>query len=151
MKIYIITGAPNSRKSSVIRVLTGVRNTATFDLQFQFGVVNTHVMVTSCNEIRYKQFPNGISPDQLLHIIQNLPPSVGAVMIALRSSRPVNGIGAEVYIDRLNQAGHQIMPVVMFNDAVTLPPNVQGVVLPSNNSIPSNLTSSEIRKMWEII
>lgn len=151
MKIYIITGAPNTRKSSVIRVLTGVRNTATFDIQFQSRVVKTHVMVTSSNEIRYKQFPNGISPDQLLHIIQNLPPSVEAVMIALRSSRPVNGIGAEVYIDRLNQAGHQIMPVVMFNDAVTLPPNVQGVVLPSNNSIPSNLTSSEIRKMWEII
>ncbi|MCF8443414.1 MAG: hypothetical protein K9G29_00290, partial [Crocinitomicaceae bacterium] len=71
--------------------------------------------------------------------------------IALRSSRPVNGMGAEVYIDRLNQAGHQIMPVVMFNDVVTLPTNVQGIVLPSNNSIPSNLTASEIRKIWELV
>jgi hypothetical protein len=151
MKIYIITGAPNTRKSSVIRALTGVRNTATFDIQFQFGVVKTHVMVTSSNEIRYKQFPDGISPDQLIQIIQNLPPFVEAVMIALRSSRPVNGIGAEVYIERLNQAGHQIMPVVQFNDAVVLPTNVQGVVLPSNTTIPSNLTASEIRKIWELV
>lgn len=151
MKIYIITGAPNTRKSSVIRVLTGVRNTATFDIQFQFGVLKTNVMVTSSNEIRYKQFPNGISPDQLIQIIQNLPPSVEAVMIALRSSRPVNGIGAEVYIERLSQAGYQIMPVVQFNDAAVLPINVQGVVLPSNNTIPSNLTASEIRKVWELV
>jgi hypothetical protein len=151
MKIYIITGAPNTRKSSVIRVLTGVRNTATFDIQFQSGVIKTHVMVTSSNEIRYKQFPNGISPDQLLHIIQNLPPSVEAVMIALRSSRPVNGIGAEVYIDRLNQAGYQIMPVIMFNDAIPLPQGVQGITLNSTNGIPSNLTAAEIRKIWGII
>ncbi len=49
------------------------------------------------------------------------------------------------------QTGIQIMPVIMFNDAVVLSPNVQGVVLPSNNAIPSNLTSSEIRKMGEIV
>jgi hypothetical protein len=151
MKIYIITGAPNTHKSSVIRALTGVRNSATFDVQFLSRIFKTHVMITSCNEIRYKQFPNGISQEQLIQIIQSLPLSIEVVIIALRSSKPVNGIGAEVYIEHLNQAGYEIMPVVMFNDTIALPTNVQGVVLPSNKSIPSNLTASKIRKIWAII
>jgi hypothetical protein len=148
MKIYTITGAPNTRKSSVIRALTGVRNTATFDVQFVSGIIKTHVMVTSANEIRYARFPNGISPEQLIDIINNLPSDVKAVIIALRSSRPVNGILADVYIERLHQAGFQIMPVVMFNDLIPLPRGVQGITLNSNNTIPSNLTAAEIRKIW---
>lgn len=148
MKIYPIIGAPNTHKSSVIRALTGVRNTATFDVQFVSGIIKTHVMVTSSNEIRYTQFPNGISPEQLIQLIQNLPSTVQATMIALRSSRPVNGIGAEVYINRLNQAGYQIMPVIMLNDAIPLPQGVQGITLNSTNGIPSNLTAAEIRKIW---
>ena len=47
----------------------------------------------------------------------------------------------KISIDHPNQAGDQIMPVAQFNDAVVLPTNVQGVVLPSNNTIPSNLTT----------
>jgi hypothetical protein len=151
IKIYAITGAPNTRKSSVIRALTGVRNTATFDVQFVSGITKTHVMVTSCNEINYGQFPNGITPEQLIAIINNLPASVKAVIIALRSSKPVNGILADVYIETLHQAGFQIMPVIMFNDPIVLPQGVQGISMSSNNRIPSNLTAAEIRKIWGIV
>jgi hypothetical protein len=151
MKIYAITGAPNTRKSSVIRALTGVRNTTTFQIQFSIRVISSHVMVTSCNEINYGEFPNGISPEQLIELINNLPTSVEAVIIALRSSRPVNGILADVYIERLQQAGFQIMPVIMFNDPIPLPQGIQGISLDSNNRIPSNQTASEIRKIWGIV
>ena len=36
-RLYIITGAPDVRKSSVIRALTGIRDTKSFQIQFQEG------------------------------------------------------------------------------------------------------------------
>ncbi len=71
-KLYIIAGAPNMRKSSVIRALTGVRDTRTFTLQFEIDRVNTHVMVTSPNEISSNVFPNGIGIHSLIELLSNL-------------------------------------------------------------------------------
>jgi hypothetical protein len=151
MKLYIITGAPNTRKSSVIRVLTGVRDSRAFDIQFEHGIVKTFVFLTSRNEIRYRNQPNAVSPEELVTFLNNLDSTIEAVIIPLRSSNPVNGIFAETYIELLNNEGFPINTVVMFNSAVNLPSNVDGELLISNNTIPSNLTASRVRKIWGIV
>jgi hypothetical protein len=151
MKLYIITGAPNTRKSSVIRVLTGVRDSRAFDIQFEHGIVKTFVFLTSRNEIRYRNQPNAVSPEELVTFLNNLDSTIEAVIIPLRSSNPVNGIFAETYIELLNNEGFLINTVVMFNTVVNLPSNVDGELLISNNTIPSNLTASRVRKIWGIL
>lgn len=151
MKLYIITGAPNTRKSSVIRALTGVRDSRAFDVQFELGIVKTFVFLTSRNEIRYRNQPNAVSPEELVTFLNNLDSTIEAVIIPLRSSNPVNGIYAETYIEHLNNEGFSINTVVMFNSAVNLPSNVDGELLMSNNTIPSNLTASRVRKIWRIL
>ncbi len=151
MKVYIVTGAPNSRKSSVIRALTGVRDSRAFDIQFEHGIVKTFVFLTSRNEIRYRNQPNAVSPEELVTFLNNLDSTIEAVIIPLRSSNPVNGIFAETYIERLNNEGFLINTIVMFNTVVNLPSNVDGELLISNNTIPSNLTASRVRKIWGIL
>ena len=151
-KLYIITGAPDSRKSSVIRALTGVRDTKTFNIQYLEGDEKTHVMVVSCNEIGSKKYPNGLTPTQLIDYICNLKKDEKAIIFPIRSIKPNFNLPlASEYIKVLVGAGFQIMPVVMFNEAVVLPNGIQGEVLKLTEEIPSNLTATKLRKIWGIV
>ncbi|NCA22536.1 MAG: hypothetical protein EBS86_15550 [Crocinitomicaceae bacterium] len=151
-RLYIITGAPDVRKSSVIRALTGIRDTKSFQIQFQEGVRKTHVMATSPNELDSMGFDNGMSPQQLIEYLKNLNEDITAAIIPIRSINPKYNLPvASVYIQELVNAGFEIAEVAMFNDAIPLPNGVQGTVLMSNQNIPSNLTASKLRKIWGII
>lgn len=148
--LYIITGAPNMRKSSVIRALTGVRDNRTFTLQFEIDRVNTHVMVTSPNEISSNVFPNGIGIQSLIELLSSLNET--AIILPLRSISPrFNLPVASDYIQALLNAGFEIAPIIMFNEPIVLPNDIEGEVLVSNENIPSNLTASRVRKIWGIL
>jgi hypothetical protein len=151
-RLYIITGAPNVRKSSVIRALTGIRDTKSFQIQFQEGIINTHVMATSPNELDSMGFDNGMSPQLLVEYLKNLNEDITAAIIPIRSVNPKFNLPvASEYIQALHNEGFEIAEVAMFNEAIPLPNGVQGTVLMSNENIPSNLTASKLRKLWGII
>jgi hypothetical protein len=153
-RLYIITGAPNVRKSSVIRALTGIRDTSTFQLQFEneLASTQTHVMVASPNEIKSSVYKNGMTPQELINYLNNLQKNETAVILPIRSVRPKFNLPlASEYLQALANAGFEIAEVAMFNEAITLPHGVQGTVLMSNQNIPSNLTASKLRKIWGIV
>ena len=153
-KIYIITGSPDIRKSSVVRALTGIRDTKTFQIQFEkvSKPVSTHVMVTSPNELSISRYRNGMTPHQLIDYLNNLDENEAAVILPLRSIRTKFNLPvASEYIQSLVNAGFEIAEVAMFNEAITLPNGVNGTVLMSNQNIPSNLTASRLRKIWGIV
>ena len=152
MKIYIITGAPDDRKSSAIRALTGVRDTKTFDLQFENGVVRTHVMVVSCNEIKSTRFSNGITPKQLVEYLKNLKEDETAAMLPLRSVSPKFDLPiASEYIQALLEEGFELAQVAMFNRPIELPTNTQSELIVNTRLNPCNQTASALRKMWKIV
>jgi len=151
--VYIITGAPDARKSSVIRALTGIRDTKTFNIQFENSekAFSTHVMATSPNELSVDAYPNGMTPQQLIDYLNNLNKNEAAVIMPLRSIEPNFDLPiASEYIQALVNAGFAIMPIAMFNDEIALPTGVQGKVFESNQSIPSNLIAMRLRVFWKI-
>jgi hypothetical protein len=151
-RLYIITGAPNVRKSSVIRALTGIRDTKSFQIQFEAGIRKTHVMATSPNELDSMGFDNGMSPQLLVEYLKNLNEDITAAIIPIRSVNPKFNLPvASEYIQALHNEGFEIAEVAMFNEAIPLPNGVQGTVLMSNENIPSNLTASKLRKIWGIV
>jgi hypothetical protein len=151
-KVYIITGAPNVRKSSVIRALTGIRDTKTFEIQFEEGVLKTHVMVTSPNELSIESYRTGMTTQQLIDHLNNLIDDEQAVILPLRSVEPKFNLPlASEYIQVLVNAGFEIAQVIMFNVAVPLPHGVQGIDIESNRNVPSNCTASRLRKIWGIV
>jgi hypothetical protein len=151
-KVYIITGAPNVRKSSVIRALTGIRDTKTFEIQFEEGVLKTHVMATSPNELSIESYRTGMTTQQLIDYLNNLIEGEQAVILPLRSVEPKFNLPlASEYIQALINAGFEIAQVIMFNVAVPLPHGVQGIDIESNRNVPSNCTASKLREFWGII
>jgi hypothetical protein len=109
-------------------------------------------MATSPNELDSMGFDNGMSPQQLIEYLKNLNEDITAAIIPIRSVNPKFNLSiASVYIQELENAGFEIAEVAMFNEAITLPNGVQGIVLMSNQNIPSNLTASKLRKVWGIV
>jgi hypothetical protein len=153
-KVYIITGAPNVRKSSVIRALTGIYQTDTFQIQFENNPkpVETHVMVASPNEIKSTVYKQGVTIQQLIVYLNNLHKNETSVILPLRSVEPKFNLPfASEYIQSLVNAGFEIMPVAMFNDEIPLPNGIQGKVFESTAETPANLTASRLRKLWGIV
>ncbi|MEN9303178.1 MAG: hypothetical protein RL264_1607 [Bacteroidota bacterium] len=153
-RLYIITGAPNVRKSSVIRALTGVFLSDTFQIQFENDTTptQTHVMIASPNEIKSTVYEQGMTIQQLFDYLNNLNENDTAVILPIRSVNPKFNLPvASEYIQALHNEGFEIAEVAMFNEAIPLPNGVQGTVLMSNENIPSNLTASKLRKIWGIV
>ena len=153
-RLYIITGAPNVRKSSVIRALTGVFLTDTFQIQFENDTTptQTHVMIASPNEIKSTVYEQGMTIQQLFDYLNNLNENDTAVILPIRSANPKFNLPvASEYIQALHNEGFEIAEVAMFNEAITLPNGVNGTLFNNTQNTPSNQTASEVRKLWGII
>ncbi|MFY8167024.1 MAG: hypothetical protein ACOVJ8_10550 [Sediminibacterium sp.] len=148
--IYIITGAPNDRKSSTIRALTGVHNGKSFEVEINGITENVFVMTTSPNEVTSKVLPNGISPDQLLRLIKSLKKET-KIILPIRSLGPLHNLpGAEEYIKILHNAGFTIAIVAMFNSSINLPTAVTGILVKDTQMTAANKLASKLRKLWSI-
>ena len=150
MEIYIITGAPDAKKSSVIRALTGVRDSKQFNVTFKHGVKSVWIETTSPNEISSTKFPKGISPNELIKYLKSK--KVDAVIIPLRSSSSKFALPlADVYINKLNGVGFTIHKVIMFNISIAVPMGVSSDLVHNTKNAPANELANYIRKIWEIL
>jgi hypothetical protein len=146
--IYIITGAPNDRKSSSIRALTGVHDGKSFDVEINGTTEYVFVMTTSPNEVKSKSLPHGISPSELIKLIKGLKKET-KIILPIRLIKPLHELPtAEEYIKVLHHAGYEIAPVAMYNSNVSLPNGVHGTLINNTRTIPANKLASKLRKLW---
>jgi hypothetical protein len=149
--IYIITGAPNDRKSSTIRALTGVHNGKSFDVDIDGTIEKVFVITTSPNEITSDAFPVGISPTQLVELIKGLK-NESKVVLPLRTSNTKHNLPcADQYINVLQVAGFEIANVAMFNNNINLPAGVTGTLITNTRTSAANQLASTLRKLWGFI
>jgi hypothetical protein len=147
-KVHIITGAPNVRKSSAIRALTGIYNSGDFNIQWLDSPSITEILSTSPNEFSTNTYPTGMTPQELIQWIKNKH-EVTRFIFPLRSSSPLFHLPlAGDYIKALNAADIEVAPVAMFNTEVPLPNVVNGLLIENTTQIPSNALAHKIRKLW---
>lgn len=148
--IYIITGAPNDRKSSTIRALTGVHNGKSFEVEINGATENVYVMTTSPNEVKSVEFPNGISPSELVKLIKSFKGET-KVILPIRAIKPLHKLPtAEEYIKILHNAGFTIAIVAMFNTSIIIPSGVTGILVKDTQMTAANKLASKLRKLWSI-
>lgn len=148
--IFVITGAPNDRKSSTIRALTGVHNGKSFEVEINGATEKIYVMTTSPNEVVSKSLPNGISPKDLVKLIKGLKDE-SKIILPIRAIKPLEGLPtADVYIEALSYAGFEIATVAMYNTKVSLPTGVSGTLFNNTRTVAANKLASKLRKLWGI-
>jgi hypothetical protein len=146
--IYVITGAPNDRKSSTIRALTGVYNGKSFEVEINGTTEKVYVMTTSPNEVESKLSPNGISPKDLVKLIKGLKDET-KIILPIRAIKPLKGLpAADVYIKALHDAGFELATIAMYNITISLPHGVTGTLINNTGTTAANKLASKLRKLW---
>jgi len=148
--LFIITGAPNDRKSSTIRALTGVYNGKSFEVEINGVTEKVYVMTTSPNEVVSKSLPNGINPKDLVKLIKERKDE-SKIILPIRAIKPLKGLpAADVYIKTLHDAGFEIATIAMFNINLNLPNGVTGTLISNTGTTAANKLASKLRKLWGI-
>jgi len=144
-KVYIILGKSNSRKSSVLRCLTGCsRKRGNWKVLFLSDIMKTcYVSISSPQE----RDGDGISVAQFLEEINSRVEE--PIFVTLQSQSTTNQPNGEEYLEAFINSGFDIQTVVCFDrNANTLNLSVQYY---NSLEFPTNQTASEVRKIWGII
>lgn len=144
-KVYIILGKSNSRKSSVLRCLTGCPVTqGNWHMRLVSGTAEDfYVSVTSPQE-RNKI---GIPVNEFIQEISER--NENKLIIALQSRSTSQQPNGENYLQAFINAGFDIQTIVCFDrNANTLNLSVQHY---NSLEVPTNQTASEVRKLWGIV
>jgi hypothetical protein len=144
-KVYIILGKSNSRKSSVLRCLTGCAVTqGEWNMRLLSGTVEDfYISVTSPQE-RNKI---GIPVNEFIQEISER--NENKLIIALQSRSTSQQPNGENYLQAFINAGFDIQTIVCFDEnANTLNLPVQHY---NSLEVPTNQTASEVRNMWGIV
>jgi hypothetical protein len=148
--IFIITGAPNDRKSSTIRALTGVNNGKSFEVEINGSAEKVYVMTTSPNEVVSKSLPNGINSKDLVKLIKGIKDET-KIILPIRAIKPLKGLpAADVYIKAFHDAGFELATIAMYNINVNLPKGVTGTLINNTRTVAANKLASMLRKLWNI-
>lgn len=144
-KLYIVLGKSNSHKSSVIRCLSGCRDSrGGWEIAMTKSTEKFYVSITSPQE----RNGVGINPKDFVTMLLNLKEE--HILLALQSTSSSSQPNGDAYLDAFIKAGFDIQIVACFDSSAnTLSLPIQ--VINDTASNPSNATASDLRKLWGLI
>jgi len=159
MKLYIIIGNGNSRKSSTIRALTGVRDQRNLEVAKNDICINAYVKTTSFQEI----FNKGINPEAAYD--EMITRKCDYAIICLRYNPKYSMPGFIDYIDTFVKKGGSIIEPLIFlsneDDVEKITKNsiniefenkglktINSNIINNSKQIASNEIASIIRELW---
>ena len=158
--IWIIEGGPNTRKSSLVRCLSGARNRGMYEIERRTrtgkAAVPTYVCLMAPNEETPVR-----TPQQVLADLKQS--KADALLLPLRSHRRFQGqhFDADGYFNFFRKRNHRMMGVVLVGTPQATPSIPLTVVLQnphrqiqnvlSQRYRPNNWTAAQVRRCWQWI
>ncbi len=144
-KLYIVLGKSNNRKSSVIRCLSGCR-----DSRGNWKIAMAKSPETFFVSITSPQERNGVgtNPKDFVKMLLNLKED--HILLALQSTSSSSQPNGDAYLDTFIKAGFDIQIIACFDSSantLSLPKKI----IKNTASTPSNAIASELRQLWEMI
>lgn len=151
MNIYIIIGNENTRKSSTIRALSGVRDEHLFDVKTISATLKVYIKTTSLQEAKIKT----IDAVEYLKRKISKDKDCDTALICLwhdEENSPHKNIVPELccnYLNEFHKANFIIQKIIVFNKKLDCSISlVNGYSIIDTIGKPSNEIASEIRKIW---
>lgn len=154
IRLFIIIGNSNTRKSSIIRALSGVRDERVFDIKTDTEKIKVFVKTTSLQEAKIKR------SDAANYIIKKLGKVAGCntALICLRFTNKVH-VGKEFisedctkYLIEFEKSNFIIEKMTVLNEKIENIENIEMLqnahLISDSKTKPSNELASEIRKLW---
>lgn len=150
--LHIIIGDSNTRKSSLLRCLTGVGSgnaTRYIDVTETSGSTIQVYCILSALQENYK--PQ--LPAQFIKIIKSLRPKPTDVAFTLRVSPRGSYPGFNAYLQAFTAAGWPVLNVALLGSSACIQGSqisAQAVIsVPLSPQQPTNLTASQVRAAWQ--
>jgi len=138
---YLLIGGPHTRKSTLLRCLTGCFNRSVRDIELlRGGAVRLYARVSALQESRTEpsQFIDEVQRSRCTHVALSLLPESNPL-------DPLRYPDAERYIEAFQSAGWQIEKVAVLG-AHPVQPKIPGVARISNVlTQPVNATAQQVR------
>jgi hypothetical protein len=153
--LHIIIGDANTRKSSLLRCLTGCSssNTTVKVTQASGKVIDVYCKIRSLQEKTQKNPPQNLNPQQFIQEIKNLPNTPTDIAITLRV-KPTNGcLGFGAYLNAFSAIGWSVVNVALLENSSNISQSsisASNVVsVPNSKTQPTSQTSSHVRQAWK--
>lgn len=145
MKAYLIIGEPETRKSSLLRSLTGCFNRSERDIQLLDGSsIRIYARVSALQETKTspKDFINEVNKRGCPYVLFSLLPDPNPLF-------PIPYPDAQLYIDLFEEAGWSFVKTAVLGTHPISPalPNVAH--FPRAPSLPINLVAKNVRTHFE--
>jgi len=149
--LHIAVGDSNTRKSSLVRCLTGVgsgRASRYLEVAERSGaVITVYCMVSALQEQS-----NPRTPAEFISFIRGLKPQVTDVLFTLRVSAVKHYPAVASYVSAFGRVGWPIVNVALLGGSAsslgTVFPASRVCAVPVSPSQPTNQTASQVRKVW---
>ena len=144
-KLFIVFGKANSRKSSMIRCLTGAGQQQD---NWMIGTENGNEDFLVCVTSPQDKNGTGISPAETISLFKKT--NCRNIITALQSQSSSDHPNGEVYLKAFVNAGFEIQVIACLDpDANTL--NLEGSLIENSNTRPDNEMASILRPLWNLI
>jgi hypothetical protein len=147
--LHVIIGDSNTRKSSLLRCLTGVGGGAA-KKRLDVALVNGNTITVYCILSALQEGYKPKTPNDFIAYIRTLKPRPTDIAITLR----VKAVGiypdALAYLQAFSRAHWPVANIALLgSSACTLPGMpANAILVPNSDSRPTNETSSLVRRGW---
>ena len=151
-RLHIIIGDANTRKSSLLRSLTGVVGGRTANQHMDILLTNGSIINVYCTTSALQENLNPKTPEQFIEEINSLCPMPTDIAITLRAKKRAGYPSAADYILAFRQAEWHISSAALLgHSAAALNLLLQNVAVATKVDSPirpTNETASLVRKIW---
>ena len=150
--LHIIIGDSNTRKSSLLRCLTGVGN-GNAKKKLDVAISNGTVISVHCTLSALQENYKPLTPVEFIHAINAQRPTPTDIAFTLRVNARGIYPNANTYLQAYQQvAGWRIVNIALLGTSARglqgLPPTANIVRVPSSKTRPTNESAQSVRQAW---
>lgn len=151
-RLHLVIGDANTRKSSLVRCLSGVVGGRSANQHMQIQLATGSVITVFCTTSALQESLHPRMPSAFISEINSMVPVPTDVLVTLRVGPRAKYPSATQYVADFLNAGWMVASVALLGSSAQRPPGLgvaaQVSVVPNSAQQPTNLTASIVRKSW---
>lgn len=151
-RLHLVIGDANTRKSSLVRCLSGVVGGRSANQHMEVQLTTGTVITVFCATSALQENLHPRTPSDFIREVNSMVPVPTDVLVTLRVNSRANYPSAAQYVAAFLNAGWVVASVALLGGSAQglarLAPAARVSAVPNSAAQPTNLTASIVRTSW---
>ena len=151
-RLHLVIGDSNTRKSSLVRCLSGVFGGRSANQHMQIQQATGTVITVYCATSALQENLRPLSPSDFITLVNSMVPVPTDILITLRVNSRSTYPNAAQYVAAFLNAGWVVASVALLGASAQalarVAPAARIAAIPNSTTQPTNLTASIVRPVW---